>query len=80
MDFSFIIHDTEQLGSYFTNPAGASVMDPAGAIADFSIFVTTQWLPLLKIKYDSFVQIYGAGTSDSTAELRKQVSLNMSCA
>jgi len=68
--FDFANDHIDKLASYFTVSPGPH--DPAGSLSVFSMFVTTQLLPFIKIKYDSYIAIYG-GTLDDTASLRKRV-------
>ena len=68
--FDFADDHTDQLASYFTGSPGPA--DPAGSLAVFSTFVTTQLLPFLKIKFDNYISIYG-GTLEDTDSLRQRV-------
>ena len=68
--FDNVIQETERMASIYLDPPGPAT--PGGALPAFAIFVSTQYLPLLKIKYDSFTQIYG-GTTAGVAKLREDI-------
>ena len=68
--FDFTADHTDQLSSYFTGSPGPT--DPAGSLAVFSTFTTTQSLPLLKLQYDNYLEIYGS-TAEEAAVLRRKV-------
>ena len=68
--FDFTVDHTDQLSSYFTGSPGPT--DPAGVLAVFATFATTQSLPLLKLQYDNYLEIYGS-TPAEVIVLRRKV-------
>ena len=69
-EFDNAIQETDRMANMFLVSPGP--VDPGGALPAFATFVTTQYLPILKMKYDSYTAIYG-GTNKGNAKLRQAV-------
>ena len=67
--FERIEDKTDDLGSYFFDTV-AGVRDPAGALPVFATFISTQFLPILALKYNHFIEIYG-GDNVSSSTLKQ---------
>ena len=68
--FDNVIQETDRMASIYLDTPGP--VSPGGALPAFTTFVSTQYLPILKFKYDSFTQIYG-GTPEEVSKQREDV-------